>query len=115
MHRDLARASVLVTEPVGYLDMVTLERNAKVIATDSGGVQKEAFFYQVPCVTLRDRTEWGELVELGWNHLIPPTSPESVRDGILGALESTGRLARPYGEGDAARKIVDQLRELCAG
>jgi UDP-GlcNAc3NAcA epimerase len=104
MHADLARASVLITEPVGYLDMVTLERNAKVIATDSGGVQKEAFFYQ-----------WGELVELGWNHLTPPTSPENVRDGILRALELRGRFARPYGDGDAAKKIVDALREQCAG
>ncbi|MDT9106017.1 UDP-N-acetylglucosamine 2-epimerase, partial [Escherichia coli] len=58
-----------VLDPLPFLDMVALEQAASVILTDSGGVQKEAFFYRVPCITMRDETEWLETVELGWNQL----------------------------------------------
>lgn len=95
-------------EPVGYLDMVQLERNAKAIATDSGGVQKEAFFYRVPCVTLRTETEWTELVDAGWNRVVPPTSAERIAASILGARR--GRKVQLYGDGKAAERIVRILR-----
>ncbi|HXG72264.1 MAG TPA: UDP-N-acetylglucosamine 2-epimerase (non-hydrolyzing) [Gemmatimonadaceae bacterium] len=104
----LARA-VNLLDPVGYLSMVQLERYAALIATDSGGVQKEAFFYEVPCVTLRDETEWVELVETGWNRLAPPHSGEAVGLAMRAALGSRGEPARPYGEGNAAVRIAEQL------
>ena len=98
-----------VTEPLGYLDMIELERNARLIATDSGGVQKEAYFHRVPCVTLRDETEWVELVEHGWNTLAPPTDAAAVSGAILRRLNVRGREIGLYGNGTAARAIVDIL------
>lgn len=99
-----------ILPPAGYLDMVMLERGAAVIATDSGGVQKEAYFHNVPCVTLRDETEWEELVDLGWNRLAPVLSSDIV-DVILTARGSTGKTAAPYGNGKAAEAIVAAMLE----
>lgn len=102
----LAQNQVNVVEPLGYLEMVSVERHAAVIATDSGGVQKEAFFHGVPCVTLRDETEWVELVSAGWNRLAPPTDVETVANAILAACGTRGAPVAPYGDGHAAEKIV---------
>ncbi len=96
-------------EPVGYLDMVQLEKYASVIATDSGGVQKEAFFHCVPCVTLRDETEWVELVEAGWNRLAPPDEPNQLAKTIVTAIDRHGENISPYGNGSASSKIVSRL------
>jgi UDP-GlcNAc3NAcA epimerase len=104
-------SNVRLIDPVGYLDMVQLEKYAAVIATDSGGVQKEAFFYRVPCVTLRNETEWIELVEAGWNRLVPPNSSNDVCAAIEAAICSFGKSLKPYGNGDAAQKIVNVLRD----
>lgn len=104
----LAFDRVRTVPPVGYLDMVALESGAALIATDSGGVQKEAFFYRVPCVTLRDETEWVELVELGWNRLASPAAGD-LPDVILRAVGSKGREARPYGDGNASGAIAEIL------
>lgn len=104
----LERAVVLL-EPQAYLSMVQLEKYAALIATDSGGVQKEAFFYRVPCVTLRDETEWGELIEAGWNRLAPPVDTLSVLHCLHASLASRGQDISPYGAGDAASRIVQQL------
>lgn len=106
---DALAARVKLIDPVGYLDMVQLEKFAALIATDSGGVQKEAFFYQVPCVTLRDETEWLELVHAGWNRLVYLSDPLTLSETLGKALGSKGNSIAPYGEGDAANKIIQKL------
>lgn len=104
--------SLLRIDPVGYRDMVALERDSQLIVTDSGGIQKEAYFHRIRCVTLRDETEWPELVELGCNHLIPPHDQQAVVAGIRQALASADDWpfdANLFGAGQAAQRIVDVL------
>ena len=100
--------NVHLVEPVGYLEMVWLEENCKLVTTDSGGVQKEAFFHGKPCVTLRDETEWVELVDLCWNRLAL-LDPDYIADAIKIALRTKGKHGQPYGKGNAADNIVKLL------
>lgn len=100
---------VRVVDPLGYLQMTGLQRDAAVIATDSGGVQKEAFFHAVPCVTLRDETEWVELIDSGWNRLVPPVDSGQIAGAVLAAVGTHGAAVSPYGRGDAAERIVRRL------
>jgi UDP-GlcNAc3NAcA epimerase len=98
-----------IIDPVGFLDMIMLESRARIIATDSGGVQKEAYFYRVPCVTLREETEWVELVHHGWNTLCPPSNAERIRALIEARIGSRGENVPLYGCGEAAQRIAEVI------
>jgi UDP-N-acetylglucosamine 2-epimerase len=105
----VAGQNVMAIEPVSYLEMLALARHARTILTDSGGVQKEALWLGVPCITLRDETEWVETVECGWNTLAG-TDPER----ILAALHLPRPKGTPptlYGEGRAAEAIAEVISE----
>jgi UDP-GlcNAc3NAcA epimerase len=105
---EIANPNVMVIEPVGYLDMLQLEVNAKKILTDSGGVQKEAFFAQVPCITMRDETEWTETVELGTNRLVGASHKE-ILHAVSHFTVDFAQIPPVFGDGKAAEKIVSQL------
>lgn len=99
--------NVHAIEPVGYLDMLMLEANADAILTDSGGVQKEAYWLGVRCITLRDETEWVETVAAGWNRLVG-ADPLAIIDAVNTWQPNTER-KRIYGDGSAAQKICQFL------
>ena len=106
--------NITFLEPVGYLEMIRLLDNCKLVVTDSGGLQKEAYFFRKACITLRNETEWIELVEIGVNALVG-----TDRERIISALESFSSqlldthnyLLNLYGDGRAGEKIVRGLLE----
>jgi UDP-N-acetylglucosamine 2-epimerase len=99
---------VRMIDPLGYLDMLMLEQNADIILTDSGGIQKEAYFFRVPCITLRPETEWVETVEAGWNILVG-TDPARIVQAVAEAKRDDTRPPDLFGDGQASAKIVDCL------
>jgi len=98
---------VRLIEPLGYFDMVSLSRSARAILTDSGGLQKEAYWLGVPCITLRDETEWVETVKAGWNTLAGASSEKILQ--TVRSLTPPASRAPLYGEGCVAEKCVDLL------
>lgn len=103
--------NIRVVKPVGYLDMVWLEINSVLIVTDSGGVQKEAYFHKKHCVTLREETEWVELVNAGFNKLVG-SDADVIFDSILTLDNRVIENTNIYGEGDTAYKILDNLSSI---
>lgn len=105
--------NLTLTKPVGYVDFLGLEKNAKKILTDSGGVQKEAYLLKVPCVTLRDTTEWIETVKDGWNILVGTDKEKIVR--AAKNFNPKGKQRRIFGDGNASKKIVVLLKNINYG
>lgn len=109
LNYDFATSPVRFIEPVGYFEMIWLLQHCSLVMTDSGGVQKEAFFFQRPCVTLRNETEWVELVSNGFNCL-SGTETAKIIDAVKTMLSRTLDYATPlYGDGHAGEAIVAQI------
>jgi UDP-GlcNAc3NAcA epimerase len=100
--------NIKVIEPIGYLDMLSLEKGANKIITDSGGVQKEAYFMRKPCITMRDQTEWVETINVGWNVLV-----KADKDKIIDAIKNfnpTKYVDNLFGKGNASELLVDIIK-----
>ena len=110
---DTLPKTVLIQPPLPYGDTAALLTHCAILATDSGGLQKEAVFAGVPCVTLRDETEWTETVAAGWNKLAG-ADEQAIASAIAELLRSPRGAPPDYGDGDAAGKILAVIRDRCA-
>ncbi|PKP62055.1 UDP-N-acetylglucosamine 2-epimerase (non-hydrolyzing) [Candidatus Atribacteria bacterium HGW-Atribacteria-1] len=101
--------NIKIIDPIGYFDMICLEINAKKIVTDSGGVQKEAYFNKVPCITLRENTEWVETIEQGVNQLVG-VDPKKIKESINNFHPQKQNYSKQlYGDGKTSAKIIEIL------
>jgi UDP-GlcNAc3NAcA epimerase len=98
-------------EPVGYFDMIELLKKCRFVISDSGGLQKEAFFFKKQCLVIRDETEWTELVDLGYNYLVGANTELILKKAIFVANNNIEFTLKPYGDGDAADKIALHLKK----
>jgi UDP-N-acetylglucosamine 2-epimerase len=102
-----AAANVRVVDPVGYFEMLALEQAARAVLSDSGGVRREAYFLSVPCVTLREDSEWPEVLETGWD-VLAGADPERI---VAAATRPRPAIPPPpvFGDGHASERIVEAL------
>jgi len=112
MYDHVISSDISLLEPIGYKFMVEQLISTDLVCTDSGGLQKEAFFAKKPCVTIRDETEWVELVEAGWNVVCPPDSIQSIVSSVEASMETTGNDIHPYGTGQSAAFIAASIRSF---
>jgi len=103
--KDIVGENIVMVKPVGYFDFLWLQKNAKKILTDSGGIQKEAYCLNVPCITLRENTEWTETVEDGWNILVGSDKEKIIN--AVNSFEPSGSQRNVFGDGNASSKIVE--------
>jgi UDP-GlcNAc3NAcA epimerase len=103
-------SNIQLCEPLGYLDMLQLTENSQVVLTDSGGLQKEAYYLKTPCICLRDQTEWVETLEQGANQLVG-ASEEKIAEAHGKALSYQNGYPSLYGEGNTAERITKILKE----
>jgi UDP-GlcNAc3NAcA epimerase len=106
---DDVSSAVDVVAPVGYVEMLATIGQANVVITDSGGLQKEAYFVGTPCVTLRGETEWTETVDLGWNRLVPNLTVDAIVRAVDEACPPPSSDTKPYGSGRAGELIAREL------
>lgn len=116
---SLNGTNIRTIDPVGYIEMLTLLKHAKIAVTDSGGLQKEAFWSKIPCITIRDRTEWTETIDLGVN-FITDVDPEKIIQAFKQIQENYSEIknrfkSNPFGDGKASEKIVKILKEKLSG
>ena len=108
---ESVESKIRLIEPIGYFSMLRLLRDADIVLTDSGGIQKEAFWLDTPCVTLRENTEWRETIELGWNKLVG-ANPEYILSAINGYTENPPeRKENPYDFGGASKNILEIIEK----
>ncbi len=112
LESDKLQLNIRTIEPVGYLDMISLLKNCSIVMTDSGGLQKEAYFFNKYCLTLRDETEWVELVENGFNYLVGTDQGEIIKRLRALLSQDFNKTVQLYGGGEAAIKIVKTLESL---
>lgn len=111
---EAIKACCTLCDPLSYFDFQAALAGSDLFFTDSGGAQKEAYFHEVPCVTFREETEWVELVEAGWNHLLHPDRMEQGLDLCLKAIGHRGRPIPDYGDGTSGQAILREIQTFFA-